>query len=202
MPESIRNDLQTICWVVQWTWFAWVNALCNLSRKKLQELTASLSGRFLSRHCLTLCITMEVEPRIVKQYEWHHCCRCKNYWGKGMEGGKKRNVFASFFWLTRRSWVSGKKCVLCPQTLFFSTDSRSSFPKHIFSTNSRSSCQPKNYAKTLSYSTSNKSLLVARHILTTGLQKCLVGSVKFANSLSPPSIMKKVCTGSKSSQGT
>ena len=29
-----------------------------------------------------------------------------------------------------------------------------------------------------------------------------VGSVKFANSLSPPSIVKKVCTGSKSSQGT
>ena len=29
-----------------------------------------------------------------------------------------------------------------------------------------------------------------------------VGSVKFANLLSPPSIVKKVCTGSKSSQGT
>ena len=54
-----------------------------------------------------------------------------------------------------------------------------------------------------SYSTSNKLLLVARHILTMGLQKCLkVGSVKFANSLSPPSIVKKVHTGSKSSQGT
>ena len=56
-----------------------------------------------------------------------------------------------------------------------------------------------------SYSTSNKLLLVARHILTTGLHlKNLfkVGSVKFANSLSPPSIVKKVRTGSKSSQGT
>ena len=29
-----------------------------------------------------------------------------------------------------------------------------------------------------------------------------VGSIKFANSLSPPSIVKKVRTGSKSSQGT
>ena len=29
-----------------------------------------------------------------------------------------------------------------------------------------------------------------------------VGSVKFANSFSPPSIVKKVCTGSKCSQGT
>ena len=36
-----------------------------------------------------------------------------------------------------------------------------------------------------SYSTSNKLLLVARHILTTDLFKA--GSVKFANSLSPPS---------------
>ena len=55
-----------------------------------------------------------------------------------------------------------------------------------------------------SYSTSNKLLLVARHIMTTGLQKIAfkVGSVKFANSLSPPSIVKKVRTGSKSSQGT
>ena len=36
-----------------------------------------------------LCITVEVEPRIVKQYKCHHCCSCKNYRGKGMEGGKK-----------------------------------------------------------------------------------------------------------------
>ena len=43
-----------------------------------------------------LCITMEVEPRIVKQYKCDHCRSCKNYQGKGMEGGKK-SVFASFF---------------------------------------------------------------------------------------------------------
>ena len=55
-----------------------------------------------------------------------------------------------------------------------------------------------------SYITSNKLLLVARHILSTGASKnaVKVGSVKFANSLSPPSIVKKVRTGSKSSQGT
>ena len=44
----------------------------------------SLPGRFLSRHCY-----MEVEPRTAKQYECHHCCSCKNYQGKEMEGGKK-----------------------------------------------------------------------------------------------------------------
>ena len=36
-----------------------------------------------------LCITMETEPRIAKQYKCHHCCSCKDYQGKGMEGGQK-----------------------------------------------------------------------------------------------------------------
>ena len=49
------------------------------------------------------------------------------------------------------------------------------------------------------YSTSNKVLFVARHILTTNVFK--VGSVKFAYSLSPPSIVKKVLTGSKIAKG-
>ena len=43
-------------WVVQWSWFAWVNALGNLSCKKLREDAVSLPGQFLSRHCFTLCI--------------------------------------------------------------------------------------------------------------------------------------------------
>ena len=76
-------------------WFARVNALCHLSRKKSREIAASLPGRFLSRRCFTLCITMEVEHRIAKQYKCHHCCSCKNYREKGTEGGKK-SVFASF----------------------------------------------------------------------------------------------------------
>ena len=52
--------------------------------------------RFQSRRCFTLCITVEVEPRITKQYKCHHCCSCKNYRGKVMEGGKQ-SVFASVF---------------------------------------------------------------------------------------------------------
>ena len=36
-----------------------------------------------------LCVTMEIEPRIAKQYKCHHCCSCKNYWGKGIKGRKK-----------------------------------------------------------------------------------------------------------------
>ena len=54
-----------------------------------------------------------------------------------------------------------------------------------------------------SYSTSSKLLLVARHIVITGLKNAIkCGSVKFAKSLSPSSIVKKVRTGSKSIQGT
>ena len=74
-----------------------VNALCNLSRMKSREVAASLPGRFLSRRYFTLCITMEVEPRIAKQYKCHHCCSCKNCRGNWMEGGKKvslRRFFA------------------------------------------------------------------------------------------------------------
>ena len=76
-----------------------------------------------------LYITMEVEPRIVKQYKCHHCFRCKNYWGKGMDGEKKKVSL-------RHKFVE---------------------KKHFGA----------------SYSSSDKLLLVARHILTTGLQKFL-----------------------------
>ena len=77
-----------------------MNALCNLSHKKSREVVASLPGRFQSRHCFTLCVTMEVEPRIAMQYKCQHCCSCKNYWGKGIDrvgGGGGGSVFASFF---------------------------------------------------------------------------------------------------------
>ena len=54
-----------------------------------------------------------------------------------------------------------------------------------------------------SYSTSNKLLVVPDTLwLWASKNAFKVGSVKFANSLSPPSIVKKVRTGSKSSQGT
>ena len=85
-------------WAIQRSWFARVNALCNLSRKKSREV-----GRFLSRGCFTLCITVEVKPIIAKQYKCQYCCSCKNYRGKGMEGGKK--CLCVVFGLTRRSRV-------------------------------------------------------------------------------------------------
>ena len=54
---------------------------------------------------------MEVEPRIMKQYKCHHCCSCKNYWGKGMEGGKKVSFCLSFF-ADQKIMSSWKKCIL------------------------------------------------------------------------------------------
>ena len=81
----------------------------------------------------------------------------KNYWGKGMEGGKKS--------LSR---FCGKKCVLG---------------------------HPIPIAQATSY-----CLLLDSFRLQASKNAFKVGSVKFANSLSPPSIVKKVRTGSKSSQ--
>ena len=51
------------------------------NRSRDWEAAASLSGRVLSSRCFTLCTTMEVEPRIAKQYKCHHCCSCKRWAG-------------------------------------------------------------------------------------------------------------------------
>ena len=154
-------------WAVQWSWFARVNALCNLSRKKSREVAVSLPGRFLSRRCFTLCITMEVEPRIEKQYKCHHgCCSCKSNRGKRMEGGKK--VFLRLFLADQKIAISWKLCV---------------------------------WGHPIAWATSY-CLLPDTFWLRASKNAFKVGSVKFANSLSLPSIVKKVRTGSKSSQGT
>ena len=76
------------------------------------EVAVSLPGHFLCRCCFTLCITMEVEPRIVKQYKCQYCCSCKNYWGKGMEGGKK--VSLRNFLADQEITSLWKKCVWGP----------------------------------------------------------------------------------------
>ena len=105
----------------------------------MQEVTrgrSALPGRFLSRRCFTLCITVEVEPRIAKQYKCQYCCSCKNYRGKGMEDGKKVSL---------RRFLDDQKIASSQKKMRFGA----------------------------SYSTSNKLMLVSRHIMTTGLKKCL-----------------------------
>ena len=112
----------------EWMPFA---IFCTRSRKRLQ---LSLPGWFPSRCCFMLCITMEVEPRIQSSTNATAVAVAKITQERGWR--VEKSVFASFFWLTRRLWVRGKK-------MRFGA----------------------------SYSTSNNLLLVARHILTTGLQK-------------------------------
>ena len=56
-----------------------------------------------------LCITMEVEPRIAKQYKCLHCSSCKNYRGNVTEGGKK--CLYIVFRLTRKSRVRENNAV-------------------------------------------------------------------------------------------
>ena len=155
-------------WAVQWSSFARVNALCKLLQKKSQEFAVSLPSWFLSRRCFTLYIyiKMEVESRIAKQYKCHHCCSCKNYWGKGMEGGKK--VSLCHFLADQKIVSSWKKYVLGHPI-----------------------------ASATSY-----CLLPDTFRLQASRNVFKVGSVKIANALSLPSIVKKVRTGSKSSQGT
>ena len=57
-----------------------------------------------------LCTTVEVESRIAKQYKWQYCCSCKNYCGKGVEGGKK--VSLRRFLADQKIASSWKKIVL------------------------------------------------------------------------------------------
>ena len=125
----------------------------------------SLLGRMLSR--LWLVITIEVEPRIAKQYKCHRCYSCKNYHGE-------------------RGWKVEKKC-LC---IVFLADQKitGSWKKCVLG-------HP--IARATSYCLLPDTLWL--RISKTAFK---VGSVKFLNSLSPPSIVKKVRTGSKSSQGT
>ena len=144
-------------WAIQRSWFARMNALCNLSRKKSREVAAHFRGRFLSRRCFTQCITVEVEPRIAKQYKCQYCC--KNYHGKGMEGGKQVSLF--FGWPEDSEFI---------EKMRFGA----------------------------SYSSSNK-LLPDTLWLRASKNAFKVGTVNFANSLSPLSIVKEVCAGSKSS---
>ena len=72
---------------------------------KVARGRSALPSQFLSRCCFTLCITVELEPRIAKQYKCQYSWSCKYYCGKGLEGGKK-SVFASFWgWPEEREFL-------------------------------------------------------------------------------------------------
>ena len=150
--------------MVQWSWFARVNALCNLLHKKSREVAASLQGQFLSR----CCFMQNLESRSSTNATTIAVAEMTMESGWRVE--KKR--FCIVFWLTRRLRVCWKKCVLGHPI-----------------------------AQAASY-----CLLPDKLWLQASKNAFKVGSVKFANALSvslpSSSIVKKVCTGNKSSQGT
>ena len=77
-------------------------------RARSRERSQRISGPIFSVGVASHCLIVEVEPRIAKQYKCQYCCSCKNYRGKGMEGGEKK-CLCVVFWLTRRSRVRRKK---------------------------------------------------------------------------------------------
>ena len=108
LPEVLSSYT---CWAVQWSWFARANALCNLSHKKSREVVASLPGWFLSRRCFTLCITMEVEPRIQSSTNATAVAVAKITQERGWR--VEKSVFASFFgWPEDRESLKKKKSFL------------------------------------------------------------------------------------------
>ena len=157
--EMEQQRSKSLYWVVHWSWCARVNAVC---KSFTQDVAASLPGWFLSRCCFMLCITMEIEPRIAKQYKCHPVAVVKITRERGWRVDKK-----FFGWPEDREFVE-KICVLGHPI-----------------------------ARATSY-----CLLPDTFWLQASKNVFKVGSVKLANSLSPPSIVKKVCTGSKSSQET
>ena len=132
--------------------------------KSFQRISGSI---FLCRWCFMLCITVEVEPWITKQYKCQYCCQLQKLLWKG-DGGWEKKCLCVIFLLTRRSRVRRNKCVL-GHPIAWAT-SYCLFPDTLWLWASKTAFN--------------------------------VGSVKLTNSLSPPSIVKKVCTRSKSSQGT
>ena len=84
---------------------------CSQAKKRpqqisgVQQLGLFHSRPFSSRKTMASCM-----PRIAKQYKCHHCYSCKNYRGKGMEGGKK--CLCIGFFADQKIMSSWKKCIL------------------------------------------------------------------------------------------
>ena len=164
----IHTDL--LCWAVQWGWFARVNALCNLSRKKSREVAASLPGRSLSRRCFTLCITMEVKSN------------------PELRGNTNATTVAVAKITGERGWRVQKQClyvVVLADQKKASSRGKNAFWGILSTARATSYC-----------------LLPDTFWLRASKNAFKVDNVNFANSLSPLSIVTKVRTEIKSSQGT
>ena len=96
---------QLLYWVIQPSWFARVNVLCNLSCKKLREVAAHFWADFwvgIASRCVQ---QWKVNPELRSSTNANIVAVAKLLW-KGDRGWKKG--VCVIFWLTRRSWVQGK----------------------------------------------------------------------------------------------
>ena len=183
--QHLREKLVDSYGAIQWSWFTWVNAFCDLLCKELRMVAAAWFT-WVNAFCDLLCkelrmvaaatsglISEQVFVRAVyNNGSWTYNCEAvkmplllplQELQGKDDRGWRKKSVFAS-----RPSW-------------------------------------PEDWKKEggFAFRTSNKFLLVARHTLTKASQNAFkAGAVNFVNPLSPPFTVKKVCTRTKNSQGT
>ena len=120
-------------WAIQRSWFARVNALCNLSRKESRKVAAHFRADFWVG---VASLQWKLNLELRSSTNANTAAVAKITVERGWKVGKK-SVFASFFgWPENRDFV---------EKMRFGA----------------------------SYSTSNKLLFIARHILTTGHQKFL-----------------------------
>ena len=91
-PLTVLGSSAKLICMSECAWFAWVNALCNLFRKKSQKVAAATSGWFMSRCWFTLCVTVEVNlelwssasaatvafARITRERQWRMGKKCLN----------------------------------------------------------------------------------------------------------------------------
>ena len=93
------------------------NTLCLL-REKREEIRAGftlsqkLIATFRKLTSLQLFEEKNKNARMTKyQYKYRHSCSCKNYRGKGMEGGKKASLRSGSL-ADQKITILWKKCVL------------------------------------------------------------------------------------------
>ena len=140
------------------------------------EIFRARSRKRLQRH-FQADLWGSVASHCVSQWKLN-CCVCKNYKEKVTENGEKKKE--------KKKERKNEKCVYV-----------------IFRLTRRSRVRGKNkfFCHPVERATSY-CLLLYTFWLRTFKNAFKVGTVNFTNLLSTPSIVKKVCTGSKNSQGT
>ena len=87
----------TVGWFTEAALHKWMPFVIFHARSR-ERSQLPLPGRFLSRHWFTLCTTMEVEPRLVKQLKMSLLLLLQKLQGKDDEGWKKVSLHHVSVW--------------------------------------------------------------------------------------------------------